>query len=220
VASHAIRDDATMPGRLSHWTGHSVRTCLEPPLRKAAGHPSHLFEPGSVPKAARADAKLYEWLVLVDAVRGGRAREREVAIKEIRSRSLRARTHYSSRSRIRAACADALLACSSSWPPRADGNLPKAMTPYRSANEYEFVVQPTLAGHGWTLFAGVSKRIDVELVSRLEFDSGTEAKQYEPRRSPSGLLAGSRWTLRRIQAEAPSRSCYLCLRLGRSGTLK
>lgn len=40
----------------------------------------------SVPKAARADATLYEWLVLVDAVRGGRARERELAIKELRSR--------------------------------------------------------------------------------------------------------------------------------------
>lgn len=40
----------------------------------------------SAPKAARADAKLYEWLVLVDAVRSGRARERELAVKELRSR--------------------------------------------------------------------------------------------------------------------------------------
>jgi hypothetical protein len=37
----------------------------------------------SVPKAARADAQLYEWLALVDA---GRARERELAVKELRSR--------------------------------------------------------------------------------------------------------------------------------------
>jgi hypothetical protein len=40
----------------------------------------------SVPKAARADAQLYEWLALVDAVRAGRARERELAVKELRRR--------------------------------------------------------------------------------------------------------------------------------------
>jgi DNA-binding Lrp family transcriptional regulator len=40
----------------------------------------------SVPQAARADAQLYEWLVLVDAVRAGRAREREFAVVELRRR--------------------------------------------------------------------------------------------------------------------------------------
>ena len=40
----------------------------------------------SVPKAARADPQLYELLVLVDAIRGGRAREREIAIKELTNR--------------------------------------------------------------------------------------------------------------------------------------
>ena len=39
-------------------------------------------------------------------------------------------------------------------------------------DEYEFVVHPRLAGHGPTLFAGLSKRIDLRLVSRLEFGSG------------------------------------------------
>lgn len=29
---------------------------------------------------------LYEWLALVDAIRVGRARERELAVKELRSR--------------------------------------------------------------------------------------------------------------------------------------
>ena len=37
----------------------------------------------SVPKATMRDRRLYELLVLTDAVRGGRAREREIAIKEI-----------------------------------------------------------------------------------------------------------------------------------------
>jgi len=49
-------------------------------------------------------------------------------------------------------------------------------------DEYEFVVHPRLAGHGPTLFAGLSKRIDLKLVSRLEFGSGTVAMRYEPRR--------------------------------------
>ena len=49
-------------------------------------------------------------------------------------------------------------------------------------DEYEFVVHPTLAGHGPTLFAGLSKRIDLKLVGRLEFGSGAVAMRYEPRR--------------------------------------
>ena len=38
----------------------------------------------SVPKAARNDPILYMLLALVDAIRGGRAREREIAKKELR----------------------------------------------------------------------------------------------------------------------------------------
>jgi dihydrofolate reductase len=49
-------------------------------------------------------------------------------------------------------------------------------------DEYEFVVQPRLVGHGPTLFAGLSKRVDLRLVSRLEFGSGAVAMRYEPRR--------------------------------------
>ncbi len=40
----------------------------------------------SAPKAARMDPKLYELLVLVDGIRAGRAREREIASKELRAR--------------------------------------------------------------------------------------------------------------------------------------
>jgi len=47
-------------------------------------------------------------------------------------------------------------------------------------DEYEFMVQPRLAGHGPTLFAGLSKRVDLKLVSRLEFGSGVVAMRYEP----------------------------------------
>src|SRR5262247_3265123 len=60
--------------------------------------------------------------------------------------------------------------------------LPLALTELGLIDEYEFVVQPRLAGHGPTLFAGLSQRIDLKLVSRLEFGSGAVAMRYEPRR--------------------------------------
>lgn len=40
----------------------------------------------SVPKAARRDSKLYELLALVDAIRMGKSRERELAVKELKRR--------------------------------------------------------------------------------------------------------------------------------------
>ena len=57
-----------------------------------------------------------------------------------------------------------------------------ALTELRLIDEYEFVVHPRLAGHGPTLFAGLSKWVDLKLVSRLEFGSGAVAMRYEPRR--------------------------------------
>ncbi len=60
--------------------------------------------------------------------------------------------------------------------------LPLALTELGLIDEYEFVVHPRLAGHGPTLFAGLSKRVDLKLVSRLEFGSGAVAMRYEPRR--------------------------------------
>ena len=57
-----------------------------------------------------------------------------------------------------------------------------ALTELGLIDEYEFVVHPRLAGHGPTLFAGLSKWVDLNLVSRLEFGSGAVAMRYEPRR--------------------------------------
>jgi dihydrofolate reductase len=57
-----------------------------------------------------------------------------------------------------------------------------ALTELGLIDEYEFVVHPRLAGHGPTLFAGLSKWVDLKLVSRLEFGSGAVAMRYEPRR--------------------------------------
>ncbi len=58
--------------------------------------------------------------------------------------------------------------------------LPLALAELGLIDEYEFLVQPRLAGHGPTLFAGLSRRVDLKLVSRLQFDSGVVAMRYEP----------------------------------------
>ncbi len=60
--------------------------------------------------------------------------------------------------------------------------LPLALAELGLIDEYELVVHPRLVGHGPTLFAGLSKRVDLTLVSRLEFGSGAVAMRYEPKR--------------------------------------
>lgn len=60
--------------------------------------------------------------------------------------------------------------------------LAQALAELGLIDEYEFVVHPRIAGHGPTLFAGLSKLVDLRLVSRLEFGSGAVAMRYEPRR--------------------------------------
>ena len=59
--------------------------------------------------------------------------------------------------------------------------LPQALAELGLIDEYEFVVQPRLAGHGPTLFAGLSKYVDLKLVGRREFSSGAVALRYEAR---------------------------------------
>jgi hypothetical protein len=68
-----------------------VSTAAEPPpvwpdpngeVRGIAFQPLHKL----APQAARADNNLYELLTLVDAVRSGRAREKEIATKKLRMR--------------------------------------------------------------------------------------------------------------------------------------
>jgi dihydrofolate reductase len=59
--------------------------------------------------------------------------------------------------------------------------LPQALAELGLIDEYEFVVHPRVVGHGPTLFAGLSKRLDLKLVSRLELGSGAVAMRYEPR---------------------------------------
>ena len=60
--------------------------------------------------------------------------------------------------------------------------LPLALAEMGLIDEYEFVVQPRLAGHGPTLFAGLSNYVDLKLVGRTEFRSGAVALRYEAKR--------------------------------------
>lgn len=60
--------------------------------------------------------------------------------------------------------------------------LPLALAERGLIDEYEFVVHPKLAGRGPTLFAGLSRPIDLKLISRVEYASGAVAMRYEPRR--------------------------------------
>jgi dihydrofolate reductase len=66
--------------------------------------------------------------------------------------------------------------------------LPLALAELGLIDEYELLVHPRLAGHGPQLFAGLSRSIDLKLVSRLELGSGAVAMRYEPKRQPSGLM--------------------------------
>jgi len=60
--------------------------------------------------------------------------------------------------------------------------LPLALAELGLIDEYEFIVHPRIAGHGPTLFAGLSNRLDLKLVSRTQFGSGAMVMRYEPRR--------------------------------------
>ena len=60
--------------------------------------------------------------------------------------------------------------------------LPLALAKLGLIDEYELVVHPRIVGHGPTLFAGLSKMIDLKLVSRRELRSGAVAMRYELRR--------------------------------------
>jgi dihydrofolate reductase len=61
--------------------------------------------------------------------------------------------------------------------------LPLALADLGLIDEYLFVVLPIVAGHGPTLFAGLSERLELKLVGRQKFRSGAVALRYEPDRA-------------------------------------
>lgn len=61
--------------------------------------------------------------------------------------------------------------------------LPLALADSGLIDEYEFVVQPVIAGHGPTLLAGLRERITLEPLDRTAFRSGAVAVRYRPTRA-------------------------------------
>ena len=59
--------------------------------------------------------------------------------------------------------------------------LPFSLAEMGLIDEYEFVVHPRIAGHGPTLFAGLSRHVDLKLVDRKEFSGGAVALRYVPK---------------------------------------
>ncbi len=64
--------------------------------------------------------------------------------------------------------------------------LPLALADLGLIDEYVFLVQPVLAGHGPTLLAGLRERIQLEHVDRHEFRSGAAALRFRPTQAASG----------------------------------
>ncbi|MBL7952643.1 MAG: dihydrofolate reductase family protein [Flavobacteriales bacterium] len=60
--------------------------------------------------------------------------------------------------------------------------LAMALTELVLIDEYQIVVHPRIVGRGPTLFAGLSKMVDLQLVGREEFGSGAVAMRYEVKR--------------------------------------
>lgn len=60
--------------------------------------------------------------------------------------------------------------------------LPLALAEHGLIDEYVFVVQPILAGHGPTLLAGLRERVRLEPAGRHEFASGAVALRFRPAR--------------------------------------
>lgn len=69
--------------------------------------------------------------------------------------------------------------------------LPLALAELDLIDEYEFVVYPTVAGHGPTLLSGLSRHIDLMPMSRREFGSGAVALRYRPDRSSASQHSSS-----------------------------
>ncbi len=59
--------------------------------------------------------------------------------------------------------------------------LPMALAEMGLIDEYELVVHPRVVGHGPSLFAGLSRPLDLVLTGRKELASGAVALRYAPK---------------------------------------
>ena len=87
--------------------------------------------------------------------------------------------------------------------------LPLTLAELGLIDEFDFVVQPSLAGQGPALFAGLSKRIDLRFVGRLEFSSGAVGMRYEASARPElghDVCASAVWSCRIMSTSRSSKA--------------
>ncbi|WP_285115159.1 dihydrofolate reductase family protein [Leifsonia sp. fls2-241-R2A-40a] len=65
--------------------------------------------------------------------------------------------------------------------------LPTALAELGLIDEYEFLMQPVVAGRGPRLLDGLRERLRLELVERREFRSGVVAVRYRPAGDATGI---------------------------------
>lgn len=58
--------------------------------------------------------------------------------------------------------------------------LPMALAELGLIDQYEFFVQPELAGHGRRLFEGLAHHVELKLIGSKEYESGAIALSYVP----------------------------------------
>lgn len=59
--------------------------------------------------------------------------------------------------------------------------LPMALAELGLIDEYEFIVHPRIVGHGRTLFSGMARPVELELVDRQDVGAGAVALRYVPK---------------------------------------
>ncbi len=58
--------------------------------------------------------------------------------------------------------------------------LAMSLTELRLIDEYEFVVHPRIVGHGPSLFAGLGRHVELQMLSCTELAAGTMLMRYTP----------------------------------------
>jgi len=71
---------------VTYWSGRRLNSRVWPYAKGTVRGISFLPLHRSVPEAALRNTELYEMQALVDAIRDGRAREREIAVRELTQR--------------------------------------------------------------------------------------------------------------------------------------
>lgn len=82
--------------------------------------------------------------------------------------------------------------------------LPLALADLGLIDEYEFLVNPIIAGHGPRLLDGLHDRVELELIGRHEFRSGAVTMRYRP--AGAALTSPGFYVVGRLVGSATNRA--------------